>query len=115
MIYHILLRSKAQGNLPDRKVKINFHLRFKSITSLFSSFILYYLSMICVIWNVRKIGNDAFIARVKRLIVDNLLSFLCLLEPLVDSFKQSEIARNIVLNNSLVIVITKFDFFMSFS
>ncbi|KAI5672666.1 hypothetical protein M9H77_13030 [Catharanthus roseus] len=39
--------------------------------------------------------NDASVAPIKRLILDHCLSFICMLEPLLDSSKQPEVNHNI--------------------
>lgn len=71
---------------------------FNSISSLLACIFFLIISMNNVIWNMRRIRNDASIARVKRLIVDHHFYFIYLLQPLIDSSKQSEMDHNIGLN-----------------
>lgn len=71
---------------------------FNSISSLLACIFFLIISMNNVIWNMRRIRNDASIARVKRLIVDHHFYFIYLLQPLIDSSKQSEMGHNIGLN-----------------
>lgn len=50
-------------------------------------------NMNCIIWNVIGIGNEAFLARVKKFSGDHNLSCSCLLEPLIEFSKLPNIAR----------------------
>lgn len=47
---------------------------------------------------MRDVGNDAAIAHFKRLIFYHHLSFICLLEPLINSSKELEVAHKIGFN-----------------
>lgn len=57
--------------------------------------------MNCLIWNIRGIGNDVSIGRVKFLIRSHHLDCIVLLEPKINTGRMDDICRRLGMDNAV--------------
>lgn len=58
-------------------------------------FLVFWVIMNGIIWNIRGIGNQASVDKVRKLVKDHNISWLCVLEPLIDFSNLPVIARKL--------------------